>query len=146
MIRHLLLGYVLMLICLPIVVRAQDDPTADIVDVLDESYPTLFSMKISAGYGLGRARQLYGLNGGSEVYWSAGEGVKLDAGFVIPLLPVDVVNLDGEDFGPERFPVVGLEMELATGYHLSTVSDAMCGSDKHSPLAYTSYCWSIPGF
>jgi hypothetical protein len=121
MIRRLLLGCAgVMLICLPLLVHAQDEPTADIVDVLDESYPTLFSMKISAGYGLGRARQLYGHNGGSEVYWSAGEGVKLDAGFVIPLLPVDVVNLDGEEFGPERFPVVGFEMEVASGYHLST--------------------------
>ena len=120
MIRRLLFSCVLLLTCLPYLVRAQDEPTADIVDVLDESYPTLFSMKVSAGYGIGRARQLYGLNGGSEVYWSAGEGVKVDAGFVIPLLPVDIVNLDGEEFGPQRFPIVGLEMEIGSGYHLST--------------------------
>src|SRR6185503_7482642 len=101
MIRRLLFGCALLLTyALPLVARAQDEPTADIVDVLDESYPTLFSMKVSAGWGIGRARQLYGHNGGSEVYWSAGEGVKLDAGFVIPLLPVDIVNLDGEEFGP----------------------------------------------
>ncbi len=120
MIRRSIFSCVLLLSCLPIFVYAQDEPTADLLDVIEESYPTLFSMKISAGYGLGRARQLYGHNGGSEVYWSAGEGVKLDAGFVIPLLPADIVNLDGEEFGPERFPIVGLEMEIGSGYHLST--------------------------
>lgn len=124
---------VLVLASLPLVVRGQDERTADILEVIDESYPTLFSMKISAGYGIGRARQFYGRNGGSEVYWSAGEGVKLDAGLVIPLLPVDVVNLDGEEFGPERYPLVGLEMEVGSGYHLSTGGTTF---DSIAPNAY----------
>lgn len=115
MTRRILPGLAALLVCLPLFqAAAQDEEPAA------ESYPTLFSMKISGGWGIGRARQLYGHNGGSDVYWSAGEGVKLDAGFVIPLLPVDVVNLDGEEFGPGRFPLVGLELEVGTGYHLST--------------------------
>lgn len=81
---------------------------------------TLFSLKLSGGYGFGRGSQLYGRVGTEDVYWSAGEGAKMDMGLVVPILPIDVVNLDGDEFGPERYPVVGLEMELASGYHIST--------------------------
>lgn len=99
--------------------RAQED--ASIIEPgTDEPLYTLFSIKLSGGYGFGRGSQYYGNTGNEQVYWSAGEGVKMDMGLVVPLLPIDVVNLDGDEFGPERFPVVGLEMELASGYHVST--------------------------
>ena len=85
-----------------------------------EALSTLFSIKLSAGYGLGRGRQLYGANGTDPVYWSAGEGVKMDLGLVVPLLPVDIMNVGGAELGePDRYPVVGLELEFGTGYHLS---------------------------
>jgi hypothetical protein len=83
-------------------------------------YPTLVSMKLSGGWGIGRSRQLYGMNGNSEVWWSTGEGVKMNAALCIPLLPIDVVNPDSMDFGLSSNPLVGLELEAATGYHLST--------------------------
>jgi hypothetical protein len=44
----------------------------------------------------------------------------MDLAFDIPLLPVDVINSDGDEFGPEKIPYVGLELEFGTGYHLST--------------------------
>ena len=50
---------------------AQDGETEGPLEPLS----TLFSIKVSGGYGLGRARQLYGSNGSDPVYWSAGEGV-----------------------------------------------------------------------
>ena len=80
--------------------------------------PTLFSVKASAGYGLGRARQLYGFDGSSEVWWSTGQGVKLNLALDLPLIPVDVVDSLGSTSG--TVPVVGLELEAATGYDLST--------------------------
>jgi hypothetical protein len=86
----------------------------------DEPVYTIFSVKLSGGYGVGRARQMYGLAGNEQVYWSPAQGAKLDIGLVIPLLPIDVVNLEGEEFGPEHYPVVGLELEVASGYHMST--------------------------
>ncbi len=86
----------------------------------DEPLSTLFSIKLSGGYGLSRASSLYGMNGTDPVYWSAGQGAKMDLGLVLPLLPVDIMNVDGEEFGePTRYPVVGLEMEFASGYQIS---------------------------
>ena len=87
---------------------------------VDEPLQTFFSVKLSGGYGIGRARQLSGYSGSDPVYWSAGQGVKMDIAFDIPLLPIEVINSDGEEFGPERSPYVGLELEAASGYHLST--------------------------
>lgn len=108
----------------------------------DESEPlyTLFSIKLSGGYGFGRGSQLYGKAGSEDIYWSAGEGAKMDMGLVVPLLPIDVVNLDGEEFGPERFPIVGLEMELASGYHISTggtTNDETLGTVMTTSRKYT---------
>ena len=79
--------------------------------------PTLFSVKASAGWGLGRSAQLYGYNGGSEVWWSTGQGVKMDLGLDLPLIPVNIVDSAGSTSG--TVPVVGLELEASTGYHLS---------------------------
>lgn len=106
----------------------------------DEPLYTLFSIKLSGGYGFGRGSQLYGNSGNEQVYWSAGEGAKMDVGFVVPILPIDVVNLDGEEFGPERFPVVGLDMELASGYHISTggtTNDEFMGGTMTTKRKYT---------
>src|SRR5579871_972540 len=90
--------------------------------------PTLFSIKASAGYGLGRSRQLYSKLGSDDVWWSTGEGTKLDLGLDLPLIPVDVVDSLGSTSG--IVPVVGLELEASTGYHLSaggTTSDPLGG-------------------
>lgn len=118
--------------------RAQED--ASILEPGDEPLYTLFSIKLSGGYGFGRGSQYYGNAGNEQVYWSAGEGAKMDMGLVVPLLPIDVVNLDGEEFGPERFPVVGLEMELASGYHISTggtTNDEFLGGTMTTERKYT---------
>ena len=80
--------------------------------------PTLFSVKASAGYGIGRDRQLYGHDGTSEVYWSSGQGVKMNLALDLPILPIDEVDSLGSASG--IVPVVGLELEAATGYDLST--------------------------
>lgn len=92
--------------------RAQDadQPTGDL--------PTLFSVKASAGYGLGRAEQLYGYDGNSAVWWSTGQGAKMNLALDIPILPIDVVDSLGSNSG--TVPVVGLELEAASGYDLST--------------------------
>lgn len=106
----------------------------------EEPLYTLFSIKLSGGYGLGRGSQFYGKSGTEDVYWSAGEGAKMDMGLVVPILPIDVVNLDGEEFGPERFPVVGLDMELASGYHISTggtTNDEAMGTTMTTKRKYT---------
>jgi len=80
--------------------------------------PTLFSVKASAGWGMGRARQLYGYDGTSEVWWSTGQGVKMNLALDLPLLPIDEVDSAGSASG--IVPVVGLELEAATGYDAST--------------------------
>jgi hypothetical protein len=85
----------------------------------DESLPTLLSFRLAAGYGIGRARQNLGTNGTDPIWWSAGQGVKLDAALDIPLLPIEVLNTIGDENEPERFSIVGLEAELASGYHIS---------------------------
>lgn len=94
-------------------------------DVLDpnanpDPLYTMFSVKLSGGYAMGRARQIVGFDGGDAVYWSAGQGVKTDVAFDMPILPIEMINNDGEEYGPERIPYVGLELELGTGYHIST--------------------------
>jgi hypothetical protein len=80
--------------------------------------PTLFSVKGSAGWGIGRSRQLYGLNGTSDVWWSTGQGVKLNLALDLPIIPIDVVDSMGSNSG--IVPVVGLELEAASGYNIST--------------------------
>ncbi len=87
-----------------------DQPSGDL--------PTLFSVKASAGYGLGRATQLYGFDGNNAVYWSTGQGAKLNLALDLPLLPIDVVDSLGSNSG--TVPVVGLELEAASGYDIST--------------------------
>ncbi len=87
----------------------------------DQGYgeaPTLFSVKASAGWGVGRARQLYGYDGTSRVWWSTGQGVKLNLALDLPILPIDEVDSLGSTSG--IVPVVGLELEVASGYDLST--------------------------
>ncbi len=80
--------------------------------------PTIFSVKASAGWGLGRARQLYGYDGTSQVWWSTGQGVKMNLALDLPILPIDEVDSVGSTSG--TVPVVGLELEAASGYDLST--------------------------
>ncbi len=119
---------------------SQDFPEGVIAPSEGEPLYTLFSIKLSGGYGFGRGSQLYGKAGSEDIYWSAGEGAKMDMGLVVPLLPIDVVNLDGEEFGPERFPIVGLEMELASGYHISTggtTNDETLGTVMTTARKYT---------
>jgi hypothetical protein len=82
------------------------------------SLPTLFSVKVSGGWGIGRSRQMYGLNGTSEVWWSTGQGAKMNLALALPIIPIDVVDSMGSNTG--IVPVVGLELEAGTGYHLST--------------------------
>src|ERR1041385_5368486 len=79
--------------------------------------PTLFSIKASAGFGLGRSRQAYNAPRTDDVWWSTGQGVKMDLALALPLIPVDVVDSLGSTSG--TVPVVGLELEASTGYHLS---------------------------
>ncbi len=80
--------------------------------------PTLFSIKTSAGWGMGRSRQLYSAPKSDEMWWSTGQGSKLDLALDLPLIPVDVVDSLGSNSG--TVPVVGLELEASTGYHLSS--------------------------
>ena len=106
--------------------RAQ---TGDVIEPTDNaSLPTIMSIKASAGYGIGRARENYGFNGSDAIWWSAGQGVKMDAAIDIPLLPIDVINADALDNEPERFSMVGLEMEFASGYHISSGGTTVSGS------------------
>ncbi len=102
--------------------------------------PTLFSVKASAGYGLGRARQLYGHDGTSEVWWSTGQGAKLNLALDIPILPIDEVDSAGSTSG--IVPVVGLELEAATGYDLSTggtTNDPIDGGSFQTTTRNASY-------
>ena len=102
--------------------------------------PTLFSVKVGAGYGLGRARQLYGLDGTSQVWWSTGQGVKLNLALDLPIIPIDVVDSLGSTSG--IVPVVGLELEAASGYHLSTggtTNDAIGGGIFQTTTRTSSY-------
>jgi hypothetical protein len=83
-----------------------------------DALPTIMSVKAGAGWGLGRGRQLYGKNGSDEVWWSTGQGAKLNLALDLPMITVDVMDSLGSASG--IVPVVGLELEAATGYDLST--------------------------
>jgi hypothetical protein len=114
--------------------RAQDadQPTGDL--------PTLFSVKASAGYGLGRATQLYGYDGSSPIYWSTGQGVKLNLALDLPILPIDVVDSLGSNSG--TVPVVGLELEAASGFDMSTggtTNDELGNGQIQTTTRTTSY-------
>ncbi len=114
--------------------------TAFAQDVEPAELPTLFSVKASAGYGLGRARQMYGHDGSSEVWWSTGQGAKLNLALDLPIIPVDVVDSLGSNSG--TVPVVGLELEAASGYHLSTggtTNDPIGGGVFQTTTRTTSY-------
>jgi len=113
--------------------RAQ---AGDVLEPADQSQPTIFSMKVSGGFGIGRASQNYGNNGSSGIWWSAGQGVKMDAAFDLPLLPIDVINADAGDNEPERFSIVGLEMEFASGYHIS-VGGTTVNGNQTTTRSYT---------
>src|SRR6476469_2909282 len=63
------------------------------------SLPTLFSVKVSGGWGIGRSRQLVGMNGTSEVWWSTGQGAKMNIALALPIIPVDVVDSLGSNSG-----------------------------------------------
>lgn len=107
-----------------------------------EGLPTLVSIKTSSGWGIGRSRQLYGYNGTAPVWWSTGEGVKLNLALDLPLLPIEVVNPDSLEFGLSTTPLVGLELEAATGYHLSTggtTNDALSNNVFVTTRRTTSY-------
>jgi hypothetical protein len=109
--------------------------------------PTLFSVKVSAGWGPGRARQLYGYTGTQEIWWSTGEGVKMNLALDLPLIPIDVVDSLGSNSG--TVPVIGLELEAATGYHLSTggtTNDPVGGSSIQTTTRTTSYIPITLGF
>src|SRR5580765_3659086 len=72
--------------------------TGDVIEPTnDASLPTLLSFKIAAGYGIGRARQELGNNGTNPVWWSAGQGVKMDFALDIPLLPIEVINSGADE-------------------------------------------------
>jgi hypothetical protein len=110
------------------------------VDQQTGDLPTLFSVKASAGYGLGRATQLYGFDGNSAVYWSTGQGAKLNLALDLPLLPIDVVDSLGSNSG--TVPVVGLELEMASGYDLSTggtTNDLLGDGSIQTTTRTTSY-------
>jgi hypothetical protein len=103
--------------------------TGDVINPTDnESLPTILSIKASGGYGIGRATSFIGGNGSSGMWWSAGQGVKMDAAIDIPLLPIEVINSDAGDNEPEKFSIVGLELEFATGYHISTGGTTVGGN------------------
>lgn len=122
----------------PMLAFAQEE--GDIIEPTEPGYSTLFSVKLSGGYGLGRGRQLYGFNSNDRVFWSLGEGSKMDLAFDVPLLPVEVLNPDGVEYGPERFPYVGLELEVGSGYHISgggTTSEVLNGVMTKTTRSYT---------
>jgi hypothetical protein len=113
-------------------VRAQ---TGDVLEPTNESLPTLLSIKLSGGYGIGRARNFLGTNGTDQIYWSAGQGVKMDVAMDIPLLPIEVINSDADENEPERFSIVGLEMEFASGYHISTGGTTVSNSQTTTKIS-----------
>lgn len=120
--------------CIVSTANAQDadEPTGEL--------PTIFSVKASAGYGLGRATQLYGFDGNSEVWWSTGQGVKLNLALDLPILPIDEVDSLGSNSG--TVPVVGLELEAASGYDLSTggtTNDQVSSGAIQTTTRATSY-------
>jgi hypothetical protein len=137
--RFILAIVALLLIELPSKTFAQDEGEEFFPE---QGYPTLVSMKLGSGWGIGRSRQLYGFNGSSEVWWSTGEGVKINLALDLPIVPIDVVNPDSLDFGLSSTPLVGLELEAGTGYHLSTggtTNDAISNSVFVTTKRTTAY-------
>lgn len=127
-----------LLIELPSEVLAQDEEEF----FPEQGYPTLVSFKLGGGWGIGRGREFYGYNGKSEVYWSTGEGAKINLALDLPIVPIEVVNPDSLDFGLSTTPLVGLELEAATGYHLSTggtTNDAITNSVFVTTKRTTAY-------
>ncbi len=117
---------------------AQDET----LDAPLEGLPTIFSVKLSAGWGIGRSRQLYGYNGGSPIYWSTGEGAKMNLALDLPIIPIEVMNTDSFDVGYSKTPVVALELEAATGYLPSTggtTVDALPGGILQTTTRSTAY-------
>ncbi len=113
--QSIILSSALLLIC-----SEANAQAGDVIAPTDpESLATILSVKLSGGFGIGRANQNFGSNGSSAVWWGYGQGVKMDAAIDIPLLPIEVINSDAQDNEPERFSIVGLELEFASGYHIS---------------------------
>jgi hypothetical protein len=129
----------LLLIELPSPAIAQDEEEEFFPE---QGYPTLVSFKLGGGWGIGRGRELYGFNGNSEVYWSTGQGAKINLALDLPIVPIEVVNPDSLDFGLSTTPLVGLELEAGTGYHLSTggtTNDAISNSVFVTTKRTTAY-------
>jgi hypothetical protein len=103
----------------------------------DQSQPTILSARLSGGYGIGRARENIGTSGGDPVWWSGGQGVKMDAALDLPLVPIEVINSGADENEPERFSVVGLELELASGYHISDGTKFTTSSNQTLTKKYT---------
>jgi hypothetical protein len=99
----------------------------------EQSLATILSLKVAAGFGIGRARENLGTSGGDPVWWSAGQGVKLDAALDVPLLPIEVINSAGDENEPERFSIIGLEAEIASGYHVSVGGKSSSGNQTIIP-------------
>lgn len=139
--RQALFSFVLLasaIALMPQSLFAQDEP----LDAPLEGLPTIFSVKISGGWGIGRSRQLYGYNGGSPIYWSTGEGAKMNLALDLPIIPIEVMNTDSFDIGYSKTPVVALELEAATGYHFSTggtTVDALPGGNLQTTARSTAY-------
>src|SRR5690349_9699614 len=89
-----------LLLELPSQAFAQDEE-----EFFTEGLPTLVSFKLGGGWGIGRSRQLYGYNGNSEVWWSTGEGAKINLALDLPIVPIEVVNPDSLDFGLATTPL-----------------------------------------
>ena len=138
------LTFMLLAPSMPVLAQEEDEeifPT--------EGLPTLISVKTSGGWGIGRSRQLYGHNGNEQVWWSTGEGVKLNLALDLPLVQIEIVNPDSLEFGLASTPLVGLEIEAATGYHLSTggtTNDALSNNVFVSTQRTTAYVPVTLGF
>ncbi|MEI8135248.1 MAG: hypothetical protein WCH46_09295 [bacterium] len=103
----------------------------------DQSQATILSARLSTGFGIGRARESLGANGSDAVWWSTGQGMKLDAALDLPLLPVEMLNSGGDENDAERNSVIGIELELGSGYHFSTGGKYTSGSQTVS----RTYCY-----
>ncbi|HEY3874569.1 MAG TPA: hypothetical protein VGM92_03770 [Candidatus Kapabacteria bacterium] len=125
----------LALLCFSTAAFSQDDANDNAGGL-----PTLFSVKASAGYGLARAAQLYGYDASAPIWWSTGQGVKLNLALDLPILPIDEVDSLGSTTG--TVPVIGLELEAATGYDLSTggtTNDQLEGGPIQTTTRTSSY-------
>jgi hypothetical protein len=122
-----------------IVLGATSAMAQEIVTPTD-GLPTIMSVKASAGWGLGRSQQLYGKNGPDEVWWSTGNGAKMNLALDLPLITMNVMDSLGSASG--MVPVVGLELEAATGYDFSsggTTNDETPGGAFQTTTRTASY-------